>query len=55
MNEDIQRRIREIIDRIEKKSAGGDYIYRGEPKTHEGPPYYGAKSPQAFGVNMVLK
>ena len=34
MDKDIQREIRKIIDRIEKKSAGGDYIYRGEPKRH---------------------
>ncbi|MYE90072.1 tetratricopeptide repeat protein [Candidatus Poribacteria bacterium] len=26
--------IRKIIDRIEKKSANSDYIYRGEPKRH---------------------
>ena len=44
MDKGIQREIRKIIDRIEKKSAGGDYIYRGEPKTHEGPPYYGKVS-----------
>ena len=44
MDKGIQREIRKIVDRIEKKSAGGDYIYRGEPKTHEGPPYYGKVS-----------
>ena len=44
MDKDIQREIRKIIDRIEKKSADGDYIYRGEPKTHEGPPYHGKVS-----------
>ena len=44
MNEDIQRRIREKISEIEEKSAGGNYIYRGEPKTHEGHPYYGKVS-----------
>ena len=32
MDEDIQRRIREIISEIEEKSAGGNYIYRGEPQ-----------------------
>ena len=35
MDKDIQREIRKIIDRIEKKSAGGDYIYRGEPKRYK--------------------
>ena len=44
MDEDIQRRIREKIGEIEEKSANGDYIYRGEPKKHEGPPYYGKVS-----------
>ncbi len=44
MDKDIQREIRKIIDRIEKKSADGDYIYRGEPETHEGSPYYGKVS-----------
>ena len=34
MDKDIQHEIRKIIDRIEKKSADGDYIYRGEPKRH---------------------
>lgn len=31
MNKDIQHEIREIIDKIERISANGDYIYRGEP------------------------
>ena len=44
MDEDIQRGIREKIGEIEEKSANGDYIYRGEPETHEGPPYYGKVS-----------
>ena len=35
MDEDIQRRIREIISEIEEKSASGDYIYRGEPKHYK--------------------
>ena len=34
MNEDIQHEIKKRIDEIEKKSANGDYIYRGEPKRH---------------------
>ena len=44
MDEDIQHRIREIISEIEEKSASGDCIYRGEPETHEGHPYYGKVS-----------
>ena len=44
MNEDIQRKIKKIIDEIERKSADGTYIYRGEPETHEGHPYYGKVS-----------
>ena len=44
MNEDIQREIRKKISEIEEKSADGAYIYRGEPETHEGPPYYGKVS-----------
>lgn len=35
MNEHIQHEIRKIINRIEKKSANGDYIYRGEPKRYK--------------------
>ena len=33
MNEDIQHELKEKISEIERKSANGDYIYRGEPKT----------------------
>ena len=44
MSENIQRRIREIIREIAEKSAGGNYIYRGEPETHEEQPYYGKVS-----------
>ena len=44
MDKDTQREIRKIIDEIEEKSANGDYIYRGEPKTHEKPPYCGKVS-----------
>ena len=44
MDEDIQREIREKVSEIERKSANGDYIYRGEPETHEGHPYYGKVS-----------
>ena len=41
MDEDIQRRIRKKISEIEEKSADSDYIYRGEPETHEEHPHYG--------------
>ena len=44
MNRDIQRRIREKISEIEEKSASSNYIYRGEPKIHEKPPYCGKVS-----------
>ena len=44
MNEIIQSRIKEKTDEIEKKTVGGDYIYRGEPKKHQGCPYYGKVS-----------
>ena len=44
MNRDIQRRIRGKISEIEEKSASGNYIYRGEPQTHEKPPYCGKVS-----------
>ena len=44
MDEDIQCRIRDIINEIEDKSADSDYIYRGEPETHEEHPHYGKVS-----------
>ena len=31
---EVWRKIREVIDEIVEKSAGGDYIYRGESKLH---------------------
>ena len=34
----------EKIDEIVKKSATGDYIYRGETSHHQGKPYYGKVS-----------
>ena len=55
MDEDIQRRIRDIINEIERKSADGDYIYRGEPKTHEEPPHCGKISSnlwREYGLEM---
>ena len=36
--------VREIIQKIEEKSADGDYIYRGEPENYEDYPYYGKVS-----------
>ena len=41
---DKQLTIQDIIREIEQKSAGGGYIYRGERKCYEGPPYYGKVS-----------
>ena len=35
MDEHIQREIIEIIKEVVEKSAGGNYIYRGEPKSHK--------------------
>ena len=55
MSEDIQRRIREKISEIEEKSASGNYIYRGEPKIHEKPPYCGRVSSslwRKYGLDM---
>ncbi len=34
-------KVLEKINEIAKKSADGDYIYRGEPAHHEEHPYYG--------------
>ena len=36
--------VQEIIRAIETKSAGGGYIYRGEPECHEEHPHYGKVS-----------
>ena len=55
MEEEIQREIRKIINKIKRKSANGNYIYRGEPKTHEGPPYHGKVSSSLwrdYGLEM---
>ena len=38
--DDAPSNIRDIIHKIEEKSAEGHYIYRGEPEHHEEPPYY---------------
>ena len=53
MEADIQRKIREKISEIQEKSANGNYIYRGEPKTREGHPHYGKVSSslwREFGI-----
>ena len=65
MDEDIQCRIREKISEIEEKSTDGDYIYRGEPETHEEPPYCGKVSsslwrkyglePEVFNIEIIQK
>ena len=44
MDKNVQREIKEKISEIERKSANGNYIYRGEPKRHQGKPYYGKVS-----------
>ena len=36
--------VQDILREIEQKSEGGGYIYRGERKRYEGPPYYGKVS-----------
>ena len=36
-----KKTVQDIISEIEQKSQGGGYIYRGERKCYEGPPYYG--------------
>lgn len=43
-SDDIPRTVQDIIHVIETKSAGGGYIYRGEPKLHNEPPYNGKVS-----------
>ena len=40
--------IRDIIRKIEEKSASGDYIYRGEPEHHDEFPYYGKISSSLY-------
>ena len=42
--ENKQRKIREKISEIEEKSAGGNYIYRGEPDTYGQNPFNGKVS-----------
>ena len=37
---DKKSSVQEIISKIERKSKGGGYIYRGERERHEGDPYY---------------
>ena len=54
--------IQDIIRAIETKSAGGGYIYRGEPERHEEPPHCGKVSSslwrkygteEGFGIELV--
>ena len=55
MNEDIQNEIRKKINEIVEKSTDGNYIYRGEPKTHEEHPHYGKVSSSLwrdYGLEM---
>ena len=55
MDEDIQSEIKKIINEIESKSVNGNYIYRGEPETHEEHPHYGKVSSSLwrdFGLDM---
>ena len=40
--------VRDIIRKIEEKSASGDYIYRGEPERHDEFPYYGKISSSLY-------
>lgn len=40
--------VRNIIRKIEEKSASGDYIYRGEPERHDEFPYYGKISSSLY-------
>ena len=44
LSNDEQLKVQDIIREIEQKSKGGGYIYRGERKRCEGPPYYGKVS-----------
>ena len=49
------RTVQDIIRAIEKKSAEGGYIYRGEPECYEGDPYYGKVSStlwREYGIDV---
>ena len=44
---DFQNELNKVLEKIQeivKKSANGDYIYRGEPECYEEPPYCGKVS-----------
>ena len=43
-NENDLSKVKEKINKIEKKSGDGGYIYRGERKTYKGNPYFGKVS-----------
>lgn len=45
---EMQLKIRDIIDEIEKIAMDGDYIYRGEPEHHEESPYCGKISSNLY-------
>ena len=50
------RTVQDIIRAIETKSAGGGYIYRGEPECHKEPPHYGKVSSslwREYGIGEV--
>ena len=46
--QDELNRVLEKIREIVEKSAGGDYIYRGEPEEYKGPPYHGKISSSLY-------
>ncbi len=53
---DTPRTVQDVIRAIETKSAGGGYIYRGEPECHEEPPHYGKVSSslwREYGIGEV--
>ena len=62
---DKPQTVQDIINKIEQKSKGGGYIYRGERKCYEGHPYYGKVSSNlwreygiehgAFDIELVQK
>ena len=53
---DKPRTVQDILRAIETKSAGGGYIYRGEPECHEEHPHYGKVSSslwREYGIGEV--
>lgn len=43
----------EVIDEIKRKSAGGSYIFRGEPECHEEAPHFGRVSSNLWRVYRI--